>query len=335
MNAYVVTDAKQGEVREMPVPVPKDDEVILEVKAAGLCGTDAHIYAGEYFGQFPLVPGHEFAGVVSSVGKSVKRFHSGDRVTADPNIACGYCTFCQESMENFCENFQAVGVTRHGAFAQYVAVPQQNVFPIDDIPFEEAAFIEPLACVVYGQKRARPPLGANVLVVGAGAIGLLHVQLARMNGAASIAVLDTAPEPLTLAKSLGATHCVENSSEGRELLGKEFPQGFHMVIDCTGIPAVVESLLPWVRSGGTLLVFGVCPQDSTIAVNPYEIFRRDLTIIGSFALKKTFPEAISLLQAGVIDVKSLISRRLTLEAVPDAVADFAAGHLKGKSLVVF
>lgn len=335
MNGYVVTGVRQGEIRELPVPVPKDDEVILEVKAAGLCGTDAHIFAGEYFGEFPLVPGHEFAGVVWAVGKNVKRFHAGDRVTADPNIACGYCSFCQESMENFCENFQAVGVTRHGALAQYVAVPQQNVFPIGDIPFAEAAFIEPLACVVYGQKRARPPMGSNVLVVGAGAIGLLHVQLAKMNGAAAIAVLDTASEPLALAKSLGATHCVENSPEGREVLGQEFPDGFQLVIDCTGIPSVVESLLPWVRSGGTLLVFGVCPQDSSMSVNPYEIFRRDLTILGSFALKKTFPEASALLEAGSIDVKPLITRRLTLDAVPAALADFAAGHLKGKSMVVF
>ncbi len=335
MNAYVVTEKEHGEVLEVPIPILRDDEVLLEVKAAGLCGTDTHIYQGEYFSEFPLVPGHEFAGVIASAGKNVSRFEAGERVTADPNVACGYCSYCQESMENFCRNFQGVGVTRDGAFAQFVAVPQQCVFPIGDLPFDEAAFIEPLACVVYGQKRARPPIGASVLVVGAGAIGQLHIQLAKRNGAAAVAALDTDSEALKLASSLGADHCLENSPEGREELARRYPDGFSMVIDCTGIPEVVETLPAWVRPGGSLLVFGVCPENSRMTVNPFDIFRRDLTIIGSFALKKTFPEALALLQSGDIAVKPLVSRRLDLEAVPQTLAAYAAGDLKGKSLLIF
>ena len=335
MKAYCVTAERQGEVREIPVPVPKDDEVVIEIKAAGLCGTDGHIFHNEYFSSFPLVPGHEFSGVVASMGKNVKGFSKGQRVTADPNIACGHCSYCQESMENFCENFQAVGVTRNGAFAQFTTVPQQNVFSIGDLPFEEAAYIEPLACVVYGQERARPPVGGNVLIVGAGAIGLLHLQLARVNGAATVAVMDVSDSALAEAKTMGADLCLKNDGPGQERLRQAYPHGFHMVIDCTGVPRVVEGLVPWVRSGGTLLLFGVCPNDSQIAINPYEVFKRDLTILGSFALRKTFPEAIALLKSGKIQVDALTARNLELDDLPEAIAAFAAGVLPGKSMVVF
>lgn len=333
MKAYIITGKQKAEIRQVEVPIVGDDDVLIKVEAAGLCGTDCHIYQGEYFSSYPLIPGHEFAGTVAAVGRKVTQVAVGQRVTSDPNIFCEKCYFCQQNLQNHCENFHATGVTRNGAFAEYVLVPESTVFPIGDIDFIHAALIEPLACVVYGQERARPVLGQNVLIFGAGAIGLLHLQLAKHNGAASVTMVDLNSERLEVAKKLGANYVVKADSELDNSLKAISRKGFQLVIDATGIPKVIEQAIQYIRNDGTFLLFGVCPNDSKISVNPYEIFKRDLKIIGSFALRKTFRPAIALIENRVINVEALVGEVISLEDLPNRMEHMIKGKTSMKTIV--
>lgn len=329
MNAYIILEQNKGVLENVEVPVLADNEVLVEVKAAGVCGTDVHIYKGEYFGGYPRIPGHEFSGVIVEKGKNVKGFEIGQSVAADPNIFCESCDSCKENRQNFCVNMEAVGVTRHGAFAQYVNVPQQCLFDIEGLSFTEGALIEPLACVVYGQEKADIPLGSSVLIIGAGPIGLMHLQLAKMNGAADVTAVDLYNSKLSLATKLGAD---------RTYIASEFKQMNHenkyeVVIDCTGEPKVVESSIKYVKDGGVMLFFGVCPDKSLISVNPYEIFKRELSLIGTFALKKTFCKALKLARSKKINLEFLVDKKLTLTECPDYFNSLKSGNPGLKAVV--
>lgn len=330
-------------VIETPVPEVGPQDVLIRVEAAGICGTDLHLYVGEFDPRYPLIPGHEFSGVVVEVGKEVTAFSPGDRVAVDPNLYCDQCHYCRRDLQNHCEAWEAIGVTRAGAFAEYVVAPQQAVFSIGSLSFAEGAFIEPLACVVYGQERAKTPLGASVLIMGAGPIGLLHLQLAKRAGAARVAVVDLRPNRLQLAKELGADVVIESKPRKKEAgatnddndlaaaLKETTPYGFDVVIDATGVPAVVEGAVAHVATGETLLLFGVCPNDSEIRVNPYEIYRRDLKIIGTFALRrKSFATARDLLTAKAVDVLPLIGATVNLDDFPAALELMRQGRVPMK-----
>ena len=313
MKAYLIERPNKGILTDVPVPIPADDEILVEVKAAGVCGTDIHIFKGEYYGGYPRIPGHEFSGIVTAIGKNVTKFKVGQHVAADPNIFCEACDQCKANLQNFCEDMHAVGVTRHGAFAQYLTVPEQCVFDITGMTFTEGALVEPLACVVYGQEKADVPLGGSVLVIGEGPIGLMHLQLARMNGAAEVVVIDVFEYKLALATRFGADK-VYPADEFEKL---DQRSRYELVIDCTGIPKVVEASIKYVKDSGTMLFFGVCPDKSEIIINPYEIFKRELRLIGSFALKKTYGKALKLARNGKINLSALVDKKLTLNKVPE------------------
>lgn len=335
MQAYVIEKERSGVLKSVPVPEPGDHEVLIKVMGAGLCGTDAHIYLGEYYSTFPLIPGHEFAGIIEKTGKDVKGFKEGQRVVADPNIFCEGCHFCQQNIQNFCQNFSAIGVTRDGAFAEYVVAPEGCVFKIEQMSFTEGVLVEPLACVVYGQMRARPQVGDSVLIFGAGPIGLLHLQLAKRNGATFVTVVDLKEERLALASKLGADYTLVSNSELEEHLKKEFPLGFNLVIDSTGAPTVVEKAPTFVKNAGTLLIFGVCPPNAKVSFSPYEIYKRDLKIVGSFALKKTFQPAINLIEQKAVDVSAVIGAQISLSELPAQMEKFAAGKTFMKTIITF
>jgi len=322
MKAFFIEKPRAGVVRDTEIPVPAEDEILLEVKAAGVCGTDVHIYKGEYFGSYPRIPGHEFSGVVAGIGKKVTKFKVGQQVAADPNIFCEACEACKENRQNFCLDMDVVGVKRHGAFAQYLTVPERCVFDVSGLTFTEASMVEPLSCVVYGQEKAGMPLGASVLIFGAGPIGLMHAQLAGINGAASVTVVDLFEDKLALAKKLGADHAYTPAEF--EKLG--LVNSFEVVIDCTGVPKVIEGEIKYVKDSGTILFFGVCPDNSSIAINPYEVFKRELKLCGSFALKKTFGKAVALAKSGKINLIDLVDKKLLLEEAPKLFEDIVSGN---------
>jgi 2-desacetyl-2-hydroxyethyl bacteriochlorophyllide A dehydrogenase len=292
--------------------------VLIRVHAAGICGTDIHILKGEYEAEYPLIPGHEFSGVVAEVGERVSRYQVGDRVTADPNLPCNRCPACQRNEPNQCHRLAAVGVTRDGAFAEYVAIPEGNVFPIGDMSFAAAALVEPLACVAWGLERVRIQPGASALIFGAGPMGCLLAQAIRSSGASKVVVADVVPHRLALVAELGATETVLADEQQAKRLNAIEPAGFNLVVDATGIPQVLEDAFGCLRPRGTLWVFGVTPRDSRISFAPYDVFRKDLTIIGSFAVNRTFQESIAMIESGMVKVEPLISHTLPLE-------DFAKG----------
>ena len=331
MQAIVFPSPEHISVENVPDPACKPDEVIVKITQAGICGTDVHIYRNEYMSQFPLIPGHEFCGTVAEVGKDVRDFKVGERVTVDPNIACGECEFCRALQPNHCVNWRGVGVTLPGGFAEFVAAPARVTYKIPDALTDlQAAFIEPLSCVVHAFNRLRVNPGDDVLLFGAGPMGLLLTQALRHSGAAQIVVVDKQPQRLAMAQSMGATDSVEAGPASADAIRSHAPRGFHIVVDATGVPAVIERALDYLRPRGQYLQFGVAPMGKTVQWEPYRLFKNDWTIIGTFALAFTFQPAIAWLQRGVINVDSLVSHTLPM-------AEFATGFqqfVEGKTLKV-
>jgi 2-desacetyl-2-hydroxyethyl bacteriochlorophyllide A dehydrogenase len=324
MNAVVFESVGSLALRSVPDPTPQPDEVVLRVAQAGICGTDLHIFRGEYLSTFPLIPGHEFVGEVVAVGRDVRGIAVGQRAVGDPNLSCGDCEFCRSLQPNHCRRWQAVGVTRAGAFAEYVALPARAVYPVpDSIDDAAAAFIEPLACVVYALGRIRVRAGDDVLIFGGGPMGLLLTQALRRVGGARLTLVEPNAQRAELARRVGAD-AVLTPAEASEL--PHDPGKFHVVVDATGLPRVIERALDPLRPGGTYLQFGVAPIGAHAAWEPYRIFRNDWTIVGSFALSQTFAPAIRWLEAGAIDVAPLVSHVLPLAEFAAGFAEFAGGR---------
>lgn len=313
MKAARIEAPHQACVDTVDQPTAGPDDVLIQVKAAGICGTDLHIFHGEYEAKYPLIPGHEFSGVVAAVGSHVRRYKVGDRVTADPNIPCNRCPACQRNAPNQCHNLAAIGVTRDGGFAEYVTAPEGAVFPIGDLSFGAAALVEPLACVVWGLKRVQVQPGDSVLVMGAGPMGCLLLQAVKSAGAAQVVVTDVVPQRLELAKTLGATATILADEKQDSRIRALAPTGYDVVADVTGLTRVLEQGFEYVRPRGKVWVFGVCPPDAKASFNPYQVFRKDLSIIGSFAVNRTFHESIALIHGGAVQVEPLISHQLPLD----------------------
>lgn len=319
MQAAQLDAPEQARVIEVEEPTAGPGEVLIQVAAAGICGTDLHIFHGEYEATYPLIPGHEFSGTVAAVGDGVTRYRVGDRVTADPNIPCNRCPACQRNEPNQCENLAAIGVTRNGGFARSVVAPEGNVFPIGDLPFSQAALIEPLACVVWGLKRVQVQAGDSAVIFGAGPMGCLLLQAIRASGAAKVVITDSVPWRLEQAAALGATETVLADSHQEARLKAISPSGYNIVVDATGIPKVLELSIGYTRPRGKIWVFGVAPRDARATFIPYDVFRKDLTIIGSFAVNRTFQESIALIQSGLVRVEPLISHQLPLSQFREGI----------------
>lgn len=328
MKAVVFPEAETIEIDRVNDPTCGPDEVVVQVTRAGICGTDLHIYRAEYMSTFPLIPGHEFGGVIVDMGDAVPMdLKVGDRVAVDPNLYCGYCEFCRRQQNNQCLNLEAVGVTRAGAFAEYVAVPARACYKVpDSLDDRQMAFVEPLACVVYGMQRLRIPPAEPVVLFGAGPIGLLLLQAMRHNGAGPIVVVEKQPARLALARQLGATTTLAAGPALESQLQEIAPHGFGAVVDATGVPPVIEQGFRYLRPRGQYLMFGVAPIGAQINVHPYEIFRNDWQIIGSFALCYTFQQAIAWLEAGIVDIQPLVSDTVPLEQFAAVFQRFAAGE---------
>jgi 2-desacetyl-2-hydroxyethyl bacteriochlorophyllide A dehydrogenase len=300
--------------------------VLIQVSTCGLCGTDLHIYRGEYMADYPVIPGHEFAGTIAKVGREVNDLRAGDRVTADPNLYCGHCYFCRNEQSNHCLNWQGMGVTRPGALAEYVAVPARACYRVPDSLTEaQIALVEPLACVVYALERLRVWPGDEVLIFGAGPMGLLLLQALRHSSASQVVVVEPQPARLGLARDLGATAALSPDRDLPDSLKELAPYGFAVVVDATGIPHVIKQAFAYLKPRGRFLQFGVADREATITLHPYDVFRHDWEIIGSFAICYTFQRAIAWLSAGAVDVNPLVSHTVGLDEFPAALQRFETG----------
>jgi D-arabinitol dehydrogenase (NADP+) len=312
MKSIVIERPNEISLLERDEPEPGPVELMIEVRASGICGTDLHIYRGEYMGKYPVIPGHEFSGVVAAVGSNITRFKVGDRVAVEPNIACDNCVNCLNNRQNFCLNWQAIGVTLPGGMEQYVIVPEKAAFSIGELPFEHGAFMEPLSCVVHGIQRAHISLADHVAILGAGPIGILMLQMARLQGAARITVLETNPGRADLARQFGADVVISRLEELQI-------DTYDIVIDATGVISVMNRSIDFVRMGGTVLLFGVPPSGRNLEMEGFKIFRKGLTVLSSFTSVRNSFQAVDLLQSGKIQVEPLISHHLPLKEMPRAL----------------
>lgn len=312
MKAILLQDVEQMSIQEVEIPVPGEDEVLLQVKAAGLCGSDFHIYHGTYPARYPLIQGHEFSGVIKAVGSRVSAWKEGQRVIADPNIYCHHCYYCLKSQENMCENAEASGVTRNGAFAEYVVVPASQLYELpESISFEEGAVIEPLACVLYGVKRLKPEYGGRAIIFGAGPMGLLLLKALKIAGMSRIAVVDLDRTCLDRASEMGATDVFDSIDKVKDL----YPRGFDAVVDATGNPAVIEKMFQVAAKRAKILQFGCANTDTLVPVSPYQIYANDWEYIGTFTALHTYAQAIDLIAGGKIEVKDIISEVVSMETL--------------------
>jgi len=309
------------------MPSPGPGEVLIRVAACGICGTDVHIFRGEYMGEYPLVPGHEFSGEVVAVGEGVSRFRVGDRVAVEPNIACGNCEACLNNRQNFCENWQAIGVTLPGGMAEYVVAPEPAVFDIGSLSFAEGAFMEPLSCVIHGVERAGIRLGDRVAILGAGPIGLLMVQVVRLRGAATITVLERQAARRELAVRLGAMHAVATFEELT-------PDAYDVVIDATGVPGVMSHTLSLVRKGGSVLLFGVPPRGARLVLDAFTVFEKGVRVSSSYTSLRNSYQAVRLLSSGRVRVDALISHRLPLAGFEKGVHLIETGAEDVKKVIL-
>ena len=327
MRAVVFPAPETVSVERVPDPAPRRDEVVVQVAVSGLCGTDLHIYRNEYMSHFPVIPGHEFGGVIAEVGQEVTDFRPGDRVAVDPNLYCGHCYFCRNEQSNHCLNWEGIGITRPGSFAEYVAAPARACYRLpDNLSDAQAACVEPVACVVHSLKRIRISPGDEVLIFGAGPMGLLLVQALRHMGASQVVVVEKQPDRLALAGHVGAGATVLSGPDQTEALRELAPYGFGVVVDATGVPAVIEQAFQYLKPRGQYLQFGVAPKDARVSWSPYDLFQHDWTVVGSFALCYTFQPAIAWLSSGIVRVEPLISHTLPLIEFPAALEAFAAGR---------
>jgi D-arabinitol dehydrogenase (NADP+) len=314
VKAIVYDAPRRWRYADVPDPVPAAGEVTLRVAAAGVCGTDVHLDAGEFGPVYPLTPGHEIAGVVAEVGAGVTGLAVGDLVALDNMIACGHCRQCRRARPQFCATMRALGVTDPGGFAELVVAAAAKCHDAGDLAPEVAVLAEPVACVVHGLDILALRPGSDVLVFGTGPTGLILAQLLRESGASRVTVAGRTPFKLELAADWGADETVlmAPGEQPGAAAAKLAPDGFDVVIDATGSVDVLAGCAPLLGIGGTLFVYGMAPESAQLAVSPYEIFRRELTIKGSFSQAFSFDRALALLRGGRLRTDGMVTHQFAL-----------------------
>jgi 2-desacetyl-2-hydroxyethyl bacteriochlorophyllide A dehydrogenase len=336
MKAAVFLGKGRIEIRDIPVPEPAEGEALLKVIAAGVCGTDAHIYTGEIQNaRPPVVLGHEITGEVVAVGKSVRGFNTGDWVVADPFIYCGTCDFCRDGEERFCANERFLGYTLPGGFAQYVSVPAANLYPLrKGMSVKECALVEPLATVVAGVSKLRPDPGRAILILGAGTIGLLWTQVGRSCAPRLLIQTELVPERRERARELGADIVVDPVSRldpgGAALLNGALreavlelcPRGVDYLIDATGSTTAVQEALPLLKKGGTFMSFGICPDVERLSLSLNWFYKNQVSFITSRRPPKEMRRAVDLIERGFIDAGRIVTGVYPLEEIEDTFTRF-------------
>lgn len=327
MKAVVYDRPGAFDVREIPVPDPGPGEVLLKVVVAGVCGTDLHLHDGEFGPSYPLIPGHEIVGEVVGAGPGVTEVALGDQVVLDNTASCGRCVECRRARPAYCLHLVAQGVNAPGGFAEFVVTDANRCFNVDDLDPEVAVFAEPTACVVHGLDLLALKPASDVLLFGAGPTGLLLTQLLVRSGAARLTVAAPTQAKLDLARAGGADEIVlvdrTDSAASTDRLRSLSRDGFDVVIDATGATSVLEQTLALTRTGGTIFVYGMTAESASWAVAPYDIFRRELTLKGSFAQQFSFDRSLANLRSGRVDTNGLVTHRFTLDDYAGALAAVA------------
>jgi 2-desacetyl-2-hydroxyethyl bacteriochlorophyllide A dehydrogenase len=320
MQAAVIKAVGEVAVMTVDDPTPRPRDVVVQVAACGICGTDLHILDGEFAPSLPIIPGHEFAGTIVAVGSQVTELKTGQRVAVDPSLYCNECHYCRLGRNNLCERWNAIGVGVPGGAAEFALAPVANCIVLpDDVRVEDAALIEPLSCAIRGYDVLTSQLGSHVLIYGSGTMGLMMLELAKRCGAASVDVVDLNPSRLETAITLGCSGAATSADE------LDRPRGWELVVDATGVAAAIQDGLTRVAPGGTFLQFGVTAVSTRVEIEPYRIYNKEITITGSMAVLHSFERAAELFATGLLNPDIFISHRLPLTDFAEALALFQRG----------
>jgi L-iditol 2-dehydrogenase len=307
------------DIRTVEIPVPKasSGDILVKVEAAGICGTDRHLFKGE----FPSVPGttlgHEFSGIV--VDGAVDGLPLGSRVTCDPNTWCGKCEHCRRGRVNLCSENLATGIGRDGGFAEYCAFPasKAHLLPAGLDPLH-GAFCEPLACTIHGMDLGAARPGERVLIIGGGVIGLLAVQLAKLAGC-DVMLLTRSSAKQALGRKLGARLVAGSEAEARD----HWASGADLVVECAGVAATVAMAPRLTRSGGRVVVLGVLPNGEQVPFEPFDLLFREIQLHFSFLNPFTHERAAAMISEGSVNVAALVTRTISLQEAPNVIASAA------------
>ena len=311
MKAVVLSAVDNLALLDVEKPKPGIKECLVKVLACGICGTDRHIYHGEYPSAKPVILGHEFGGVIEEVGPGSK-FQVGQVVSVDPNIVCGNCLDCKEGRTAFCPDLTALGVNINGGLAEYVLTPDSQIYPVrNDLNPLHLAFIEPLACSIRGLDLANLKGGEKVAILGGGVIGLLVVQLAKLAGASEIVLVTRQKFRRDVALKIGATRVIDPINENVDTAITNMDVTF----ECAGSVETFKQSQKITRRGGSVIVLGLTASDATLEVNPFNIVVNELRIQGSFLNPLTQARAAELVESGKLNLDILISKVVDLSGV--------------------
>ena len=325
MKSAVFYGKHDMRVEESPMPKVEAEDVLIQVKACGICGTDVHIYEGDKGAAEvtpPTILGHEFSGVVAEVGSAVTNVKVGDRVCIDPNCYCGKCDFCRNGIAHYCTDMIGYGTTVNGGFAEYCSVNQRQVYKLGDhTTFEQGARTEPVACCLHGMDMCNIHPGSSVVIIGGGMIGLLMLQLARLAGAARTALLEPVASKREVAKKLGADVCIDPIHEDvKAALAAAGMTWVNTVIECVGRTSTIEQAIDIVGNKGTVMMFGLTKPDDTISLKPFEVFKKEIELKASYINPYTQKRALELIDSGRLDVSSMVYAVESLDNLADILA---------------
>lgn len=311
MKSAVLYGKHDLRVEDLALPTPGPNDVLVQVKVCGVCGTDVHIYEGDKGAAEvspPVILGHEFAGVIAQVGLNVTSYRVGDRVSVDPNRYCGACDPCRNGAAHFCENMVGYGTTVNGGFAEYCAVDERQIYLLGaQTTFAQGAMAEPVACCLHGIDLCGIRPGYQVVVIGGGMVGLLMLQLAKLAGAAKVALLEPIAEKRAVGQRLGADITIDPLMQNaEEELHKAGITHANVVIECVGRPSTIEQAIALAGNKAVVMMFGLTKPDEEITVRPFTLFQKELELKASFINPYTQHRALALIDSGKLDVSSMV-----------------------------
>lgn len=335
MKGVVLQDVKTFKIMDVPIVSPGENKVLIKVKACGICGTDIHAYNGEFMPHFPLILGHEFSGIVEETGKSIDKFKEGDRVAISPDIYCGKCSNCRKGVEKYCENWNSIGTTIDGAFAEFITVPEKCLYHLpENMTFDDGALLELASCVYSGVRLISEYYDKKVLLLGAGSIGIVYLISLLSQRPLQLDILDIFDNKLDFAKKIGADNIynvIKIKSDFSELIKEKYD----VVVDCTGVPNVLEKAFSLLKKNAYFIFFGVCPSPASIQVSPYLIYENSWKIIGVYPDMRSYGSIIDLVSRGILDFKPIISHRFKLGQFIEAFDLLMNKDSKARKILIY
>ncbi len=334
MKAAVLEKVGKLTVKDIPGPELEPDELLVKVDTCGICGTDVKLYEGKYTAKVPVVLGHEYAGEVVEVGKEVMNIKMGDKVVSDPNESCGACYWCRSARPCFCNSLAAYGVLRDGGFAEYTKLGEKGAYKIPEkLNYESASFAEPVSCAIHGVDRIGYKPADNVLIIGGGSMGQVHLQLALNSGVNQVVLVEVEEDRINMAKRFGATHVINPKDVNLKeaVLNLTDGLGPDVVVEVVGHTSTISQAIDVAGKTAKVLIFGFAPEGEKAAFIPFDVLSKELTIMGSWVNPYTFSRALDILASGRVDVKPLISKRLPLDNIMDGftlMAEKPKGFMK-------